>query len=54
MWIIGRDAGGGDGLGGGDAGGDVEVEFQELGEEVFVGREAVGVEYGGVERGVRP
>src|SRR6266567_5079756 len=44
--------GGGDGLAGGDSGGDVEVEFEELGEEVFFGGEAVGGQYGGVERGV--
>jgi len=60
---VGRDEGGGIGVGGGDAGrgdgevlgfagGHGEVEFEELGEEVFLGVEAVGGEDGGVEGGV--
>lgn len=47
-----RDAGGGDGLGTVDFGGDFEVEGEELGEKVGFGIEAVGGQHSGVEGGV--
>lgn len=52
MRVIGWDAGGGDGFVLGDAVGDGVVKVEELGEEVGLGREAVGGEDRRVERGV--
>ena len=37
---------------GGEAGGDLLVKVEELGEEIGLGGEAVGGEYGGIQRGV--
>ncbi len=51
FWRQGQ-AGGGDGFCGGEAGGDLLVEGEELGEEVGLGVEAVGGEHGGIQRGV--
>lgn len=51
LWRQGL-AGGGDGISGGEAGGDLLVEVEELGEEVRLGGEAVGGEHGGIQRGV--
>ncbi len=50
--IVGRDAGGGDGLAFFEAGGDGEVQIQQLLEEVGLGVEAVSDEDGGGEGGV--
>jgi hypothetical protein len=50
---VGRDAGSGDWFAAIDARGDFEVEVEELLQQVFLGGEAVGCEYGVVECGVR-
>ena len=52
MRVVGRDAGGSDWFVAGDAIGDGVVEVEDLGQEVGLGREAVGGKDGGVERGV--
>ena len=52
IWIVTRDAGGGDGFAPFDAGGDFLVEGEELGEEVGLRREGEGGEDGGIEGGV--
>src|ERR1035441_4204412 len=49
--VIPGHAGGGDGLAGLDAGGDFEIQGEELGEQVLFRGKAVGGEGGGVEGG---
>ena len=48
-----RDARRGDGLGLLDPGGDLAVQFQKLGQQVLLGRKAVGVQHGRIQGGVR-
>jgi hypothetical protein len=49
--VLGK-ARGGDGFAALDLAGDFQVQGEELGEQIFVGAEAIGSENGGVQGGV--